>query len=122
MRELFIDIETYSPVNLTKAGVYPYAEHPEFDILLFGYAIDGGPVEVIDLICGQRLPDDVLATLVDPAVIKWAFNAQFEIESLNARFPRSVRARGHFPTEQAALTCSYLTLRSLNPTDKGPLR
>lgn len=78
MRELFIDIETSSPVNLTKAGVYPYAEHENFDILLFGYSIDGGPVEVVDLASGVQLPSEVLAALVDPQEVKWAFNAAFE--------------------------------------------
>lgn len=78
MRELFIDIETFSPVNLAKAGVYPYAENPEFDVLLFGYSIDGGSVEVVDLANGHQLPDKVLAALVDPHVVKWAFNAAFE--------------------------------------------
>lgn len=78
MHELFIDIETFSPVNLAKSGVYPYAEHDDFDILLFGYSIDGGPVEVVDLANGDQLPDTVLAALVDPHVVKWAFNAAFE--------------------------------------------
>lgn len=70
MRELFIDIETFSPVNLTKSGVYPYAEHPGFDILLFGYSIDGGPVQVVDLVSGESLPGEVVETLVDPGVTK----------------------------------------------------
>lgn len=78
MRELFIDLETFSPVNLAKAGVYPYAEHPDFDVLLFGYSVDGGPVEVVDLTSGEELPDEVLHSLVDPVVVKWAFNAAFE--------------------------------------------
>ncbi|QOQ39378.1 DNA polymerase [Trueperella pecoris] len=84
MRELFIDIETFSPVNLVKAGVYPYAEHPEFDVLLFGYSIDGGHVEVVDLASGGSLPGDVLAALVDPDVVKRAFNAAFERICLSA--------------------------------------
>nr|WP_049150157.1 DNA polymerase [Corynebacterium propinquum] len=78
MRELFIDLETYSPVNLAKSGVYPYAEHDDFGLLLFGYSIDGGPVEVVDLTNGHQLPDKVLAALVEPHVVKWAFNAAFE--------------------------------------------
>ncbi|WOH93773.1 DNA polymerase [Corynebacterium urealyticum] len=78
MRELFIDIETFSPVNLAKSGVYPYAEHDDFEPLLFGYSIDGGPVEVVDLANSHQLPDKVLAALVDPHVGKWAFNAAFE--------------------------------------------
>lgn len=78
MRELFIDIETFSPVNLAKSGVYPYADHDDFELLLFGYSIDGGPVEVVDLANGHQLPETVLAALVDPHVVKWAFNATFE--------------------------------------------
>lgn len=78
MRELFIDIETFSPVNLAKSGVYPYADHDDFELLLFGYSIDGGPIEVIDLTNGHQLPETVLAALVDPHVGKWAFNASFE--------------------------------------------
>lgn len=78
MRELFIDIETFSPVNLAKSGVYPYADHDDFELLLFGYSIDGGPVKVVDLANRQRLPERVLAALVDSCVTKWAFNAQFE--------------------------------------------
>ncbi len=84
MRELFIDIETFSPVNLAKSGVYPYAEHPGFDILLFGYSIDGKPVEVVDLASGDELPGEVVAALVDPGVVKWAFNAAFERVCLSA--------------------------------------
>lgn len=78
MRNLEIDIETYSSVSLQKCGVYKYAESPDFEILLFGYSIDGGDVSVIDLASGETLPDDVLSALTDDSVIKWAFNAQFE--------------------------------------------
>lgn len=78
MRELFIDIETFSPLNLAKTGVYPYADHNDFELLLFGYSIDGSPVEVVDLTSGQELPEEVLHGLVDPGVVKWAFNAAFE--------------------------------------------
>lgn len=78
MRNLEIDIETYSSVSLQKCGVYKYAESPDFEILLFGYSIDGGDVSVIDLASGETLPEDVLSALTDDSVIKWAFNAQFE--------------------------------------------
>lgn len=88
MRELFIDIETFSPVNLAKSGVYPYAENDDFELLLFGYSIDGGPVEVVDLAGGHQLPDTVLAALVDPHVVKWAFNAAFERICLSAWLAR----------------------------------
>lgn len=78
MRTLAIDIETYSPVDLTKAGVYPYAEHRDFEILLFAYAFDDDPVKCIDIAQGEQLPGEVRSALTDPAVIKTAFNANFE--------------------------------------------
>lgn len=78
MRNLEIDIETYSSVSLQKCGVYKYAESSDFEILLFGYSIDGGPVIVVDLVCGEEIPEEVLDALTDDSVIKWAFNAQFE--------------------------------------------
>ena len=78
MKNLEIDIETYSSVNLQKSGVYKYAEADDFEILLFGYSIDGGEVEVIDLAQGEELPAEVLDALTDDNVNKWAFNAQFE--------------------------------------------
>ncbi len=78
MKTLSIDIETHSSVSLQKSGVYRYVEAPDFEILLFGYSIDGAPVKVIDLACGEKLPDDILDALTDDAVTKWAFNANFE--------------------------------------------
>ena len=78
MRILSIDIETYSSVDLVKSGVYPYTEAPDFEILLFAYAWDDGPVEVIDLTEVEDLPEDVMNALTDPSVIKTAFNANFE--------------------------------------------
>ena len=78
MKTLSIDIETYSATNLAKAGVYRYSEDSDFEILLFGYSVDGGPVKVVDLAAGERLPDEILSALTDPAVLKTAYNAQFE--------------------------------------------
>lgn len=78
MQHLSIDIETYSSVNLQKAGVYKYAESPDFDILLFGYSVDGGAVHVIDLAYGEKIPAEIVDALSDESVTKWAFNAQFE--------------------------------------------
>lgn len=75
---LTIDIETYSPTDLARSGVYKYAEHPDFCILLFGYAVDDGEVKVVDLAKGERIPDEILQALTDPLVTKWAFNAAFE--------------------------------------------
>ena len=78
MKTLSIDIETYSSVSLQKSGVYRYVEAPDFEILLFGYSIDGAPVKVIDLTCGEKIPEDILDALTDDTVTKWAFNANFE--------------------------------------------
>ena len=78
MKTLSIDIETYSPEPLARCGVYRYCQAPEFEVLLFGYSVDSGPVQVVDLAAGEHIPADVQAALTDPAVSKWAFNAQFE--------------------------------------------
>ena len=78
MKNLEIDIETFSSVNLAKAGVYRYVEASDFEILLFGYSIDGGEVKVVDLACGENIPKEIFDALEDGSVTKWAFNAQFE--------------------------------------------
>lgn len=78
MKHLSIDIETYSSENLAKCGVYRYCQSPDFEVLLFGYSVDGGPVKVVDLANGEIIPDEIICAIVDDKVIKWAFNAQFE--------------------------------------------
>ena len=78
MKELGIDIETYSSYDLTECGVYRYVEAPDFAILLFGYSVDGGAARCVDLAQGERMPEDVFAALTDPGVTKTAFNALFE--------------------------------------------
>lgn len=78
MKNLEIDIETYSSVNLQKSGVYRYVEADDFEILLFGYSIDGGEVMVINLVNGEKIPKKILDALTDENITKWAFNAQFE--------------------------------------------
>jgi len=78
MKTLSIDIETYSETALQKSGVYRYVEDPAFEILLFGYSIDSGPVQVVDLTCGEKIPEEVLSALRDDSIIKWAYNANFE--------------------------------------------
>lgn len=85
MRELSIDIETYSSVNLAKSGVYAYASAPDFTILLFAYAFDDNPVDVIDL-TADTLPDEILQALCDADVIKTAYNANFERTCINKHF------------------------------------
>lgn len=92
MRHLNIDIETYSPNDIS-FGVYKYSESEEFEILLFSYAYDFGEVHVIDLVSGEKIPDEVISDLRNPEVIKHAYNAQFEITCLN-------RAGYQTPVEQ----------------------
>lgn len=78
MKTLSIDLETYSDVNLQKCGVYRYAESPAFTILLFAYSIDNGEVLVVDLACGETVPEEILKALTDDSIAKWAYNASFE--------------------------------------------
>lgn len=78
METISIDIETYSGNDLNKCGVYKYVQHPDFDILLFGYAVDGGEVHVVDLAVGEEIPEEILDALSDEEVAKWAFNSNFE--------------------------------------------
>ena len=78
MQTLSIDLETYSDQPLAKTGVYRYVESPDFEILLFAYSVDGGPVQQIDLACEEKIPSEILCALEDDKVTKWAFNANFE--------------------------------------------
>lgn len=78
MKTLSIDIETYSDVQLPKTGVYRYCESDNFEILLFAYSVDSQPVQVVDLACGETIPEEIIVALEDDTVIKWAFNAAFE--------------------------------------------
>ncbi|MGC8718419.1 MAG: DNA polymerase [Thermodesulforhabdaceae bacterium] len=86
MSQLSCDIETYSSVNLSKSGVYKYVEAPDFEILLFGYSVDAGPVQVVDLACGEKIPKEIQHAILNCEVIKWAFNAQFERICLSKHF------------------------------------
>lgn len=78
MKELFIDLETYSDVDLSKSGVYRYAQSSNFEILLFAYSVDKGPVQVINIKENEQIPTDVLNALTDNSVKKYAYNAVFE--------------------------------------------
>lgn len=78
IKSLSCDLETYSSVDLTKCGVYKYAESDDFEILLFGYSVDDGEVQVVDLAQGEVIPKEILKALTDDKVTKWAFNALFE--------------------------------------------
>ena len=75
MKSLSVDLETRSSVDIGQSGVYRYTEAEDFAILLFGYSVDGGAVQVIDLVRGERIPQEILDALADDSVIKWAFNA-----------------------------------------------
>ena len=78
IEEIGIDIETYSSVDLTETGVYPYAEADDFEILLFAYSVNGSPVRVIDLASGEKIPQRILDALTDKSILKTAYNAAFE--------------------------------------------
>ena len=78
MKKLMMDLETKSDVDIAKAGVYRYADSPYFDILLFAYSVDDNPVQVVDLACGEQLPEEILNALTDDHIQKHAFNASFE--------------------------------------------
>ncbi len=78
MKNLSLDLETYSSVDLAKSGLYRYTESPDFEILLLGYSVDGGEVQVVDLASGETIPTEILDALSDDSVQKWAFNSSFE--------------------------------------------
>lgn len=78
MIHLSIDLETYSDVNLKKAGLYRYVQSPAFEILLFAYSFDGAPTQVIDMAQGEEIPMEVIHALTDPQCLKHAYNAAFE--------------------------------------------
>ena len=101
MRTLGIDLETYSGADLKTCGVYRYVEDPDFDILLFGYALDDGPVEVVDL-TAETLSPPIINALFDHDITKTAYNASFEITCLNEWLKRKAPPafRRTLPTEQ----------------------
>ena len=78
IKNLSLDLETKSSVDISKAGAYKYAESPDFDILLFGVSVNHGPITVYDLACGDTVPEEIIAALSDDAVTKFAYNASFE--------------------------------------------
>ena len=86
MKSLGIDLETFSSVDLLKCGVYRYASSPDFEILLFGFSVDGGDVRVVDLACGEEIPADIVEALSDDSVIKWSYNNNFERVCLSNYF------------------------------------
>ncbi len=91
IKSISCDLETYSSVDLAKCGVYRYAQSPDFEILLFAYSVNEGPVCVVDVACGETVPEEILAALSDDRIEKWAYNAQFE------RVCLSNWLRSHYP-------------------------
>lgn len=89
MKSISIDLETYSDVDLQKCGVYRYTQSSNFEILLFGYAVDGGAVQVIDVACGEKVPIEIIKALTDDSVTKWAFNSSFERVCLSVWMKRN---------------------------------
>ena len=89
IQSLSIDLETSSSVDISKCGVYKYAESPDFDILLFGVSVNHGPVNVYDLACGDTVPEEIIAALSDDSVTKYAYNASFERVCLSAWLRRN---------------------------------
>jgi hypothetical protein len=89
LQYISIDLETFSDVDLQKCGVYKYVQSPNFEILLFGYSVDGGEVQVVDLACREKIPMEIIEALIDDTVTKWAFNAAFERVCLSAWLHRN---------------------------------
>ena len=108
IKYMSIDIETYCGVDLARNGVYRYAESDDFEILLFGVSVNGGPVEVYDLTRGDSIPEDILRAIVDVDVLKWAYNASFERVCISSylRRNRPDIFRGYGDADDA--TCGLL--------------
>lgn len=117
MRFLHVDIETFSSVDLTKCGVYKYAEGEDFEILLFGVSVDGGPVVVYDLASGDELPTNIKEALTDPSVIKTAHNANFERVCLS-RF-LDLPPHTYLPPQQWRCTMTWAAYMGLPLSLKG---
>lgn len=117
MKTLSIDIETYSSVDLAKCGVYKYTEATDFDILLFGYSTDGGPVQVVDLACGETIPPEVIAALTNDDVTKWALQRSVR-EDMPFPLAPGIMAVLIMPTTASRKTPSATT--SIQPHGNAP--
>ena len=103
-RELSIDLESFSDIDLIKCGVYAYADSPAFEILLFAYSFDGGETQIIDLAQGEKLPAEVEDAIFDVSVTKTAYNANFERTCLSKYFGRYIPPESwHCSAVQAAM-------------------
>ena len=114
MNTISIDLETYSDVDITKCGVYKYAESPQFEIMLFTYSVDNSDVKVIDITKGEKIPDKIISALSDPSITKWAFNSQFERICLSEYLHRHYSLGTHFLSPaswKCSMTwCAYMGL------------
>lgn len=108
MKTLHIDIETYSDISLRDCGVYRYVDSPNFQILLLAYAIDDGPVKIIDLASGEKIPKNIANAIFDKNVVKSAFNAQFERVCLSKHFDKILSPKGWHCAMVHAATLGYL--------------
>ena len=95
IKNLSLDLETKSSVDISKAGAYKYAESPDFEILLFGVSVNHGPITVYDLACGDTVPEEIIAALSDDRVTKWAYNASFERVCLSVWLRRNYPEHFH---------------------------
>lgn len=121
-KNLFIDVETYSSVDIKESGAYKYIESPDFEILIIGYALDDGPVKIVDLAQGEEMPEEFEEALLDPDCVKVAHNAVFERLSFKC-IGYNVPAEQWYCTSVKAAYCGLpLSLdgvsKALNLTDK----
>ncbi|MCM1508384.1 MAG: DNA polymerase [Ruminococcus flavefaciens] len=107
LHHLSIDLETYSSVPIKKAGAQAYARSADFEILLFAYSLDYGPVQIVDIAQGEQLPPDIVNALYDPSYIKHAYNAPFEWCCLNRYFSCTLPASQWRDTMLHGLYCGY---------------
>ena len=107
MVDLSIDIETYSSVDLKKSGLYKYVQSPDFEVLLFAYSFNGKPSQIVDLAAGEELPQEVLASMNNPNVLKHAYNASFEWYCLSKFFGTMLPLEQWRCTMLHGLYCGY---------------
>ena len=124
MRHLSIDIETYSSVDIGSGGLYKYVQSPDFEILLFAYAIDERPVSVIDLKQGETIPIEIMLAMFDPKVKKHAYNAAFEHYCLSKYFYPDSMVTGQWLTQWEctmlhSLYCGYAASLAATGTVMG---
>lgn len=107
MRQLSIDIETFSSEPIAKTGLYKYVQSSDFEVLLFAYSLDGAPVEIIDLAQGEQLPPWLGVALFDPTYVKHAYNAAFELYCLSKFCGRPLPPEQWRDTMLHGLYCGY---------------